>query len=43
MALVVNVSIMGGKAVELRVSGACEGDECAKPGSFIEGTRKRHI
>jgi phospholipid/cholesterol/gamma-HCH transport system substrate-binding protein len=40
VALVVNVSIMGGKAVELRVSGACEGDECAEPGSFIEGRVK---
>jgi len=37
VALIVSTSIMGGKAVELKISGACEGDECAKPGDFIEG------
>lgn len=40
MALVVNVSIMGGKAVELQVKGACSGDQCAEPGSFLEGRVK---
>src|SRR5688572_1784945 len=37
VALVTNVSIMGGKAVELQISGSCTGDQCAQPGSFIEG------
>jgi phospholipid/cholesterol/gamma-HCH transport system substrate-binding protein len=37
VAVVTNVSIMGGKAVELEVSGACSGDGCAKPGTFING------
>lgn len=37
VALVTNVSIMGGKAVELQIRGACSGDQCAEPGSFIEG------
>ena len=36
-AVVMNTSIMGGKAVELIVSGACSGDQCAEPGSFLEG------
>jgi phospholipid/cholesterol/gamma-HCH transport system substrate-binding protein len=40
VALVVNTSIMGGKAVELRVNGSCTGDQCAEPGSFIEGRVK---
>ncbi|MEO5906425.1 MAG: MlaD family protein, partial [Saprospiraceae bacterium] len=39
-AIIVNVSIMGGKAVELRVKGACSGDQCAEPGSFISGRVK---
>lgn len=39
-AVIVNVSIMGGKAVELRVKGACTGDQCAEPGSFISGRVK---
>ena len=37
VAVVTNVSIMGGKAVELEVSGACSGEDCAKPGTYIEG------
>src|SRR5688572_29390571 len=37
VAVVTNTSIMGGKAVELEVSGACSGDGCAKPGTLIEG------
>lgn len=37
LALVTNVSLMGGKAVELVISGACSGDQCAAPGSFLEG------
>src|SRR4030095_3965156 len=40
VALIVSTSIMGGKAVELKFDGACEGDDCAKPGDFIEGKVK---
>jgi phospholipid/cholesterol/gamma-HCH transport system substrate-binding protein len=36
-ALIVSTSIMGGKAIELKIKGACSGDDCAKPGSFLEG------
>lgn len=37
VAVIVSTSIMGGKAVDLRVSGSCTGDQCAKPGDFIQG------
>ena len=40
VAMIVSTSIMGGKAIDLRVSGPCEGDACAKPGSFIGGRVK---
>lgn len=36
-ALVVNTSIMGGKAVVLNVKGSCRGDECAKKGDVLPG------
>ena len=36
-AVIISTSIMGGKAIDLRIDGACQGDECAKPGSYIEG------
>jgi phospholipid/cholesterol/gamma-HCH transport system substrate-binding protein len=36
-ALVVNVSIMGGKAVVLDVPVACNGDDCAQRGDTIKG------
>lgn len=36
-AIIISTSIMGGRAVDLQVSGACSGDQCAEPGSFIEG------
>ncbi len=36
-AVVISVGIMGGKAVDLRVKGACNGPDCAKPGSFLQG------
>lgn len=37
VAVVVSTSIMGGKAVELEVSGACSGSDCAEPGSYLQG------
>lgn len=40
LALVMNVSIMGGKAVDLQIKGACSGDQCAEPGSFLSGRVK---
>ncbi|MDQ3016881.1 MAG: MlaD family protein [Bacteroidota bacterium] len=39
-ALIFSTSIMGGKAIDLRVSGACSGAQCAEPGSFIQGRVK---
>ncbi len=39
-ALIVSTGLMGGKAIELRFDKACEGDECAKPGSFLTGRSK---
>lgn len=36
-AVVISTGIMGGRAVELRIDGPCEGDDCAKPGSYLEG------
>lgn len=39
-ALIFSTSIMGGKAIDLRVSGACSGAQCAEPGSFISGRVK---
>lgn len=40
VAMIVSTSIMGGKAIDLRVSGPCSGDGCAEPGSFLEGRVK---
>ncbi|MEO6130981.1 MAG: MlaD family protein [Saprospiraceae bacterium] len=40
VAMIVSTSIMGGKAVELRISGPCSGADCAQPGSFLEGRVK---
>lgn len=40
VAMIVSVSIMGGKAIELRISGPCSGADCAQPGSFLEGKVK---
>lgn len=37
IAVVSSASIMGGKQIELEISGACSGDACAEPGSFIQG------
>ncbi len=39
-ALIVSTSIMGGKAIELKIKGACSGPDCAKPGSFLQGRVK---
>jgi len=40
VAMIVSTGLMGGKAVELEVSGPCTGDACAKPGSFLQGGAK---
>jgi phospholipid/cholesterol/gamma-HCH transport system substrate-binding protein len=40
VALIVSTGLMGGKAVELVVSGPCSGDQCAEPGSFLQGKMK---
>lgn len=39
-AMIVSTGLMGGKAVELKVSGPCTGDACAKPESFLKGSVK---
>ncbi|HEX5111369.1 MAG TPA: MlaD family protein [Saprospiraceae bacterium] len=39
-AVIISTGLMGGKAVELRVSGPCTGDACAKAGSFLKGSVK---
>jgi phospholipid/cholesterol/gamma-HCH transport system substrate-binding protein len=39
-AVIVSTGLMGGKAVELRIKGACSGTDCAKPGSFLQGSVK---
>ncbi len=40
VAMIMSTSIMGGKAIDLKISGPCTGDGCAKPGSFLEGRVK---
>lgn len=40
VAMIMSTSIMGGKAIDLKISGPCSGDGCAKPGSFLEGRVK---
>lgn len=37
-AVVISTGIMGGRAVDLRVKGACDGPDCAKPGSYLKGS-----
>lgn len=37
-AVIVSTGLMGGKAVELRITKACSGPDCAKPGSFLHGS-----
>ena len=39
-AMIISTGIMGGKAIELKVSGPCTGDACAKAGSFLKGSVK---
>jgi phospholipid/cholesterol/gamma-HCH transport system substrate-binding protein len=40
VAMIVSTGLMGGKAIELQVSGPCSGDGCAKPGTFLQGGAK---
>ncbi|MFZ1676243.1 MAG: MlaD family protein [Saprospiraceae bacterium] len=40
VAMIMSTSIMGGKAIDLRISGPCADPDCAKPGSFLEGRVK---
>jgi phospholipid/cholesterol/gamma-HCH transport system substrate-binding protein len=37
---IISTGLMGGKAIELIVSGPCIDDNCAKPGSYLPGTVK---
>ena len=37
---IISTGLMGGKAIELRVSGPCINDNCAEPGSFLPGKVK---
>jgi phospholipid/cholesterol/gamma-HCH transport system substrate-binding protein len=37
---IISTGLMGGKAIELKVSGPCIDDNCAKPGSFLPGKVK---
>jgi phospholipid/cholesterol/gamma-HCH transport system substrate-binding protein len=39
-AVIISTGLMGGKAIELVVSGPCTGDACAKPGTFLKGRVK---
>ncbi len=37
-AVIISTGLMGGKAIDLRVKGACKGEDCAKSGTFINGS-----
>lgn len=39
-AVIVSTGLMGGKAIDLKVKGACSGPDCAEPGSFLQGSVK---
>lgn len=39
-AVIISTSLMGGKAIDLRIKGACSGADCAKPGDFLHGSVK---
>lgn len=39
-ATIIGLSLMGGKAVELVISGPCDGDDCAESGDFLTGASK---
>lgn len=40
VANIVPTSVMGGKAIVLRLNGVCSPDECLPPGSFLKGEAK---
>jgi len=37
-AVIVSTGLMGGKAIDLRITKACTGPDCAKPGSYLHGS-----
>jgi phospholipid/cholesterol/gamma-HCH transport system substrate-binding protein len=39
-AVIVSTGLMGGKAIDLKVKGACSGPDCAEPGSYLQGSVK---
>jgi phospholipid/cholesterol/gamma-HCH transport system substrate-binding protein len=39
-ALIISTGLMGGKAIELVFDKACDGSDCAKPGSYLAGGQK---
>ena len=39
-AVIVSTGLMGGKAIDLVVKQACTGDDCAEPGTFLNGRVK---
>lgn len=39
-AVIVSTGLMGGKAVDLIINKACSGDDCAEPGTFLNGRVK---
>jgi phospholipid/cholesterol/gamma-HCH transport system substrate-binding protein len=43
IATIIGLSAMGGKAVDLVISGTCSGDDCAESGDFLVGNTKSFI
>jgi len=43
VATIVSASIMGGKAINLEISGPCSGDDCAESGDFLIGRTKSFV
>lgn len=39
-AVIVSTGLMGGKAIDLQVKGACSGSDCAESGSYLKGSVK---
>ena len=39
-AVIISTGLMGGKAIDLVVTHACSGDDCAEPGTYIKGSVK---
>ena len=37
VATIVSESIMGGKAIDLEITGSCSGDDCAQSGEYLKG------